>query len=108
VIVALVDDLMDRSRVTAALPDARYARSADDCAEATVVLVDLTRHGGDVAAVRAAAPGAHIVAFGPHVDDGALAAARADGADTVLPRSRFFADVVAATEGAPPGAAPGA
>lgn len=96
-IVALVDDLMDRSRVSAALPDTRFTRTAADCADATVVLVDLARHGGDVAAVRAAAPGARIVAFGPHVDDDALTAARADGADAVLPRSRFFSDVVAAT-----------
>lgn len=107
-IVALVDDLMDRSRVSAALPGARFTRTADDCADATVVLVDLARHGGDVSAVRAAAPGARIVAFGPHVDDEALAAARADGADAVLPRSRFFADVLAATQGTAPGGAPGA
>ena len=103
-IVALVPDLMDRSRVSAALPDTRFLRDvgdcAGDCADATVVLVDLARHGSDVAALRAATPSARIVAFGPHVDDDALARARADGADAVLPRSRFFTDVAAAAAGA--------
>ncbi|MFN8024991.1 MAG: DNA-binding response regulator [Acidimicrobiia bacterium] len=101
-IVALVPDLMDRSRVSAALPDARFTRAASDCGDATVVLVDLARHADDVAAVRAAAPAARIVAFGPHVDDDALARARADGADAVLPRSKFFADVAGATTGPAP------
>ena len=68
------------------------------------MLVDLARHGGDIPSVRIAAPGARIVAFGPHVDEEALTAARADGADAVLPRSRFFADVAAAAHGGAPGA----
>ena len=59
-VVALASDLMDRSRITAAIPDAR------------------------------------IVAFGPHVDEDATAAARAEGADVVWPRSRFFRDPHAA------------
>ena len=96
VVLALVPDLMDRSRVSAALADARFTRDPADCAGADVVLVDLARHADDVAAVRAAAPAARIVAFGPHVDDEALARARADGADAVLPRSKFFADVAGA------------
>ena len=50
-IVALVPDLMDRSRVSAALPEARFTRDPADCAGATVVLVDLARHAGEVAAV---------------------------------------------------------
>lgn len=103
-IVALVPDLMDRSRVSAALPDARFTRDIADCAGADVVLVDLARHAGDIVAVRAVAPAALIVAFGPHVDDDALAQARADGADAVLARSKFFADVAAATAGPAAGA----
>jgi hypothetical protein len=99
VILALVPDLMDRSRVSAALPDARFVGSAADCATADVVLVDLARHAADVAAVRAAAPAARIVAFGPHVDDEGLARAAADGADAVLPRSQFFRDPAAAAVG---------
>jgi hypothetical protein len=44
-------------------------------------------------------PGARIVAFGPHVDADVLEQAAADGADVVLPRSRFFQDPAAALAG---------
>jgi hypothetical protein len=33
-----------------------------------------------------------VIAFGPHVDTEAAERATADGADLVLPRSRFFRD----------------
>jgi len=46
--------------------------------------------------VRAAAPDARIVAYGPHVETDVLERAARDGADTVLPRSRFFQDPGAA------------
>jgi hypothetical protein len=93
---ALVPDLMDRSRLGEARPDVEFVATADACAGADLVVVDLARHAAAVATVRAQAPTARIVAFGPHVDDAAFAAARADGADVVLPRSRFFRDVGAA------------
>jgi len=99
--VALVDDLMDRSRVRAALgDDVRFTRIAADAAGAEVVVVDLARHAAAIPAARAAAPDGLIVAFGPHVEAEAMAEAAGAGADRVLPRSRFFADVMAAT--APP------
>ena len=95
--VALVDDLMDRSRVRAALgDDVEFVGTADAAAGAALVVVDLARHAGTIAAIRRASPGARIVAFGPHVDDDVLRTATADGADVVLPRSRFFRDVNAA------------
>ena len=93
-VVALVDDLMDRSRVSAALPEVTFARTADACKIADVVIVDLARDS--VRAVRACAPSARIVAFGSHVDTGALDHAEQEGADVVLPRSRFFHDPAAA------------
>ena len=89
-IVALSNDLMDRSRISAAVGDIEFVRDASACVGADVVVVDLARHGADVAAVRGVAPDARIVAFGPHVDVELLDQARADGADTVLPRSAFF------------------
>jgi len=89
-VVALVDDLMDRSRITAALGPVEFAREADGCHDADVVVVDLGRHAADVAAVRAVAPGSVVVAFGSHVDDAALQAASEAGADHAVPRSRFF------------------
>jgi hypothetical protein len=97
-VVAFVADLMDQSKVRAAIPDTRFVRNAssDALADAEVVVVDLTRHGDAIAAIRANAPTARIVGFGPHVDDDAAAKAIADGADAALPRSRFFRDVTAA------------
>ena len=60
-----------------------------------VVFVDLTAGAVASAAAlgryRALLPDAHFVAFGPHVDADALAAARAAGCELVLPRSKFAA-----------------
>jgi len=103
-VVALVSDLMDRSRIAAAVPAATFAADIASVTDATtdattgtaVVVIDLARHGDAVAAVRQGSPDAFIVAFGSHVDDEQLLAARAAGADRVLPRSRFFRDPAAA------------
>jgi hypothetical protein len=95
-VVAIVSDLMDRSRVSAAVPDVAFTTDPAACIDADVVVIDLARHSGSVAPVRAATPSARILAFGPHVDDDLLAGARADGADVVLPRSQFFRDPAAA------------
>jgi len=94
VVVALVTDLMDRSRITEAFDDpVTFVRGIDHpaVAAARVLLVDLTRVD-DPASLRHAAPGARIVAFGPHVDDSRLTAARSAGLDVVVPRSQFFRD----------------
>ena len=91
-IVALVGDLMDRSRLSAALGDVTFAANRAACEDADVVVIDLGRHAALVTAVRAAAPSAWLVAYGAHVDDDVLARAAADGADVVLARSRFFRD----------------
>ena len=94
-IVALVDDLMDRSRLSAALPATTYRRDPV-AVDASVVIIDLAAYADAVPVVRAAAPAARIVAFGSHVDASVLDDARAAGADLVLPRSRFFRDPAAA------------
>ena len=91
-VCALVVDLMDRSRISASLPDAVFVRDVTGCAGADVVIVDLARSGEYVGAVRAAVPAARIVGFGSHVDDEGASAALAAGAHVVLPRSRFFRD----------------
>ena len=91
-IVAITTDLMDRSRISGALDGVEFARDATACAGADVVVIDLARDAGLVGAVRAAAPDARLVAFGPHVDAEVLEQARRDGADVVLPRSKFFQD----------------
>jgi hypothetical protein len=88
-VVAHVPDLLDRSKVAAAFPGARFAGTAAELAgvEADLVLVDLARPGvlDVLPSVRA-----RRVGFGSHVDDVLLDAARAAGCDEVLPRSVFF------------------
>ena len=98
--VAFVTDLMDRTRIATALPGTVYGRTAADARGADRVVVDLGRFAADLPAIRAATAGL-LVAFGPHVDDAALAAAATAGADVVLPRSRFFRDPAAALAGGP-------
>ncbi len=83
---------MDRSRIGSSIPDVRFALDTT----ADVVIVDLGRGAPQVAEIRATMPTARIICYGPHVDDDAAAAARAAGADVVMPRSRFFRDPAAA------------
>jgi DNA-binding NarL/FixJ family response regulator len=90
--VALVTDLMDRSKISAAVPDIDFAPAPDACAGADVVIVDLGGHADAVAELRQVAPGARIVAFGRHDNPEALTRAREEGADLAVPRSRFFRD----------------
>jgi hypothetical protein len=92
IVAATTSDIMDRSRIGSSIPDVRFG--VDLSAE--VVIIDLSRDAGQVAEIRAAMPNAHIVCYGPHVDDEAAGAAREAGADVVLARSRFFRDPAAA------------
>jgi DNA-binding NarL/FixJ family response regulator len=92
IVAATTTDLMDRSRIGSAIPGVRFGLDAS----AEIVIVDLARGAAQVAEIRAAMPSARIVCYGPHVDDDAADAARAAGADVVLPRSRFFRDPAAA------------
>jgi hypothetical protein len=98
-VVALVGDLLDRSKIAAAVPDTQFASTAADATGADVVLVDVKAHPEAVDLARKRAPDARIVASGRHDDPAALDAARADGADAALPRSRFFRDPAAAIRG---------
>ena len=97
-VVAFVGDLLDRSKISAAVPDAGFARAPEDATGADVVVVDVKVHPEAVAAARKLVPGARIVAYGRHDNPEALEAARADGADAALPRSRFFQDPAAAVK----------
>ena len=92
-VVALTPDLMDRSKVTAAIDGvvhvgaaALLARAVDE--ETELVIVDATKAGALEAITNLSAT-CRVVAFGPHVDDDLLAAATAAGAEA-MPRSRFF------------------
>jgi hypothetical protein len=100
-VVALVPDLMDRARVSDAVPGATFVHNPAAVEHADVVIVDLARFADAVPAVRRAAPGARIVAFGAHVDTDTLDRAARDGADAAMARSRFFRDPAAAIAGEP-------
>ncbi len=97
--VVLAPDLMDRSKIGAALPDATYVNVAAQLPAAALgadlVVVDLSRPGLlDVLDQLVSAAG-RVVAYGPHTETALFAAADAAGV-TAMPRSRFFADVAAA------------
>jgi DNA-binding NarL/FixJ family response regulator len=91
-VCALVSDLMDRSKLSAAIPDVSFMVDGN----ADVVIIDIARSAQMVSEIRAEMPAVRIVCFGPHVDDEAAAAATAAGADIVMARSRFFRDPAAA------------
>ena len=89
---AYVPDLMDRSRVSAALPGVQFVSQPEGLAPAAeagdVVIVDLSR-AGVLEALRGIAAG-RIIGFGSHVERELLAAAREAGCTEVLARSAFF------------------
>ena len=100
-VLALVADLMDRSRLNAAAAESTTvickaptapAASTVDLEGVDLVIVDLARPTA-LAAIEALRPRttARIVAYGPHVDRERLAAAEAAGSDDVLARSAFVA-----------------
>ncbi|MDX1673540.1 MAG: hypothetical protein R3314_01965 [Longimicrobiales bacterium] len=107
-IVALVMDLMFASRVRGAAPEAVIARSPAALLEAVgpgtrLVLVDLQARDALEAleGLRDRPSEVRVVAWGPHVMEEALAAAREAGADEVLPRGAFvrqLPQLVAAVE----------
>jgi len=89
-VVVFAPDLMDRSRISGALPHAQFVTALDQLSRAgpdSIVLVDLHRPG-----VLEAIPtlSGSVIGFASHVDDDLMRAARAAGCAEVLPRSRFF------------------
>ncbi len=84
IVRALVADLMDRSRISAAAPGVQFVRSADELAGADLALVDLQRV--DPAAVP---PGVRTIGYASHVDRATIGTAAAAGIEA-MPRSEFF------------------
>ena len=92
-VAAYTPDLMDRSKISAAVPGCRFVARPEalvGLAGTDVILVDLSKKGvldvlGDVVA-----SGARVLAYGAHVDKQLLATAEAAGCTEVLPRSQFF------------------
>ncbi len=113
-VLALVGDLIFESKIRGAArgsPAVVHAvrtpgdllASADRLAP-QLVLVDLNVLGAgtadSIAQLRQAAEGARIIGFASHVDAELLEQAKAAGADEVMPRSRFDAEVVELLQGA--------
>ncbi|MBP90866.1 MAG: hypothetical protein CMJ64_29840 [Planctomycetaceae bacterium] len=67
-----------------------------------LVLIDLAQRSLDIASlvqvVREKVADATLIAYGPHVDEASLSAARDAGCDEVLPRSQFDQQIVSILE----------
>ena len=92
-VAAYTPDLMDRSKISAAVPACRFvARPAAlvGLAAVDVIFVDLSKRGVLEALPDIVASGCRVVGYGSHVDHKLLAAAESAGVAEVLPRSKFF------------------
>jgi hypothetical protein len=91
-VVAYVPDLMDRSKVASALPEARFVREPAGLldTDANVIVVDLSRPG--VLGVLPDLAGRRVLGFASHVDTATMEAARAAGCE-VFRRSAFFGNL---------------
>jgi len=89
-VIVFAPDLMDRSRISGALPHARFVRTVAELLSApaeSLVLVDLGR-AGVIEMIPSLS--ATVIGFASHVDDALIQAGRDAGCAEVLPRSRFF------------------
>ena len=94
-VAAYTPDLMDRSKIMAAAPEARFVSSPEalvGLAGIDVVVVDLRQPRVHGVLPELAKAGVRVVAYGSHVDRGVLSAAEDAGAE-VYPRSQFFTRV---------------
>lgn len=97
-VAAYTPDLMDRSKISAALAECRFVARPEalvGLAGIDVVVVDLSKRGVIEALPDIVAGGVRVVGYGAHVDHKLLAAAEAAGVTDVLPRSRFFTRLAA-------------
>ena len=94
-VAAYTPDLMDRSKIMAAVPDARFVASPEalvGLAGIDVVVVDLRQSKVTPMLPQLAGAGVRVVAYGSHVDREVLRAAEEAGAE-VHPRSAFFSRI---------------
>jgi len=95
-VAAYTPDLMDRSKISAAVPGCRFVARPEalvGLAETDLVVVDLSKRGVLESLSAIVGSGVRVVAYGSHVDTALLAEAEAAGCEEVLPRSQFFKDV---------------
>ena len=92
-VAAYTPDLMDRSKISAAVPGCRFVARPEalvGLAATDVVVVDLSKKGVLDVLADIVASGCRVLAYGAHVDKSLLATAEAAGCTEVLPRSQFF------------------
>jgi DNA-binding NarL/FixJ family response regulator len=115
-VIFLSSDLMFSSRVVSAakaqgvsvsLVADQAALSDNIAADCRLALVDLSLDHlnlpAAVKAIRSGAPAARVLAYGPHVDEAALADAKEAGCDEVLTRGQFnkqYAELLASVAAA--------
>ena len=104
-ILLLTDNLMTWGHLAPALEAAGarvVTRPGEE--EPDLVAVDLTASGAQkrIEEARAAWPSARILAFGPHVDGEAFAAARRGGASEAVGRGRVLDRLLALARGGRP------
>ena len=93
-VVVFAPDLMDRSKITAAVPGASVVRSVDAVTSSpgVIIVVDLSRPGVVDALGGWVAAGARVIGYASHVDRDLIDAGRGAGAE-VMARSAFFGRV---------------
>ena len=95
-VAAYTPDLMDRSKIAAAVPDCRFVARPEalvGLAGCDVAVVDLSKRGVLDVLADLCGSGVRVVAYGAHVDKQLLASATEAGCDAVLPRSQFFSRI---------------
>lgn len=97
-VVALTNDLMDRSKLLAGFTDVEAVRlvAPRTLASADLLLVDLSLDSALDAIDAARTAGVRTIAYGSHVDTARLVDAAHAGADA-MPRSLFFRRLLAGT-----------
>lgn len=93
-IYAFVPDLMDKSRFKPVAGEKVFVKRAEDLKQAgaqDTAVADISRPGAFEAVAQLEGP--RRVAFVSHIDDQAIAKAKAEGVE-VFPRSRFFSRIV--------------
>lgn len=97
-VAAYTPDLMDRSKISAAVPGCRFVARPEalvGLADIDLVLVDLSKKGVLDVIPGIVDGGVRLIAYGSHVDKDLLASATAAGCTEVLPRSKFFSGLAA-------------
>ena len=92
-VAAYTPDLLDRSKIAAAVPDCRFVNAPDalvGLGGVDTVIVDLSKRGVLDVLPALAQSGVRVVAYGRHTSRDLLAAAEAAGVTEIHVRSTFF------------------